>query len=268
MTASTNAAGGHAITHVRHELRRRRLNVVAVESPTPRVRRVRLTSPDLADFTSPSPDDHVKLFFADPAGGTVMRDFTPRAFDPARRILTIDFALHASGPATTWATHARVGDTLDIGGPRGSTLVADDFDAYLLIGDESALPAIGRRVEGLRAGVHVTTIVAIASRDERQDLTTAADWRPLWVVRGESSPGEVGEVLWAIDQLLEAGWTTSARRDTYAWVAGESSLVTAVRDRLLAAGQDRAWIQARGYWKRGVAGAEAHGGPPGGRAGG
>jgi NADPH-dependent ferric siderophore reductase len=262
MTMSPIPPARHAVTRVRHELRRRRLTVVAVEAPTPRVRRIHLTSPDLADFKSPSPDDHVKLFFADAFGGTVMRDFTPRAFEPERRVLTIDFALHAAGPATTWAAHARVGDTLDIGGPRGSTVVTDDFDAYLLVGDESALPAIARRVEGLRAGVHVTTIVAIANRDERQELTTAADWRPLWVVRGESGPAEVGEVLWAVEQLLGAGWRLGAARDTYAWVAGETSLVTAVRDRLVAAGQDPAWLQARGYWKRGVAGADEHGGSP------
>ena len=45
--------------------------------------------------------------------------------------LTIDFALHDAGPATAWALAAKAGDALEIGGPRGSMVVADDFD-YLL----------------------------------------------------------------------------------------------------------------------------------------
>jgi NADPH-dependent ferric siderophore reductase len=82
----------HQIIRVRHELRRRKLVVSGVESLTPRMRRIRFTSPELADFHSPSPDDHIKLFFPRhdaPAGEPVMRDFTPRAFDNAERTLTI-----------------------------------------------------------------------------------------------------------------------------------------------------------------------------------
>ena len=116
----------HAIRRERRETRRRQLIVASVERLTPVMQRIRLGG-DLADFVSPAPDDHVKLFF--PAGdGIVARDYTPRAFDPARGELTLDFALHESGPASDWARAARPGDTLEIGGPRGSTIVADEFD--------------------------------------------------------------------------------------------------------------------------------------------
>ena len=81
-----------------------------------------------------------------------MRDYTPRAFDAAGNRLTIDFALHDAGPATAWALNARPGETLLIGGPRGSTVVPDDFDFYLLAGDETALPSIGRRLESPASG--------------------------------------------------------------------------------------------------------------------
>src|SRR6185436_499825 len=96
------------------------------------------------------------------------RDFTPRRFDVASGTFVIDFALHDAGPATNWAVAAKVGDTLEIGGPRGSAVIPDDFDWYILIGDETALPAIGRRVEELRQDVPVTTIVAVASLEETQ----------------------------------------------------------------------------------------------------
>jgi NADPH-dependent ferric siderophore reductase len=128
----------HATTRIRHEVRRRMLTVSSTELLTPRMRRFGFTSPELHDFVSASHDDHVKLFFPADGNGseTCMRDFTPRRFDRSRGMLVIDFALHEAGPATHWAISAQIGDTLEIGGPRGSSVVPDDFDWYLLVGDE------------------------------------------------------------------------------------------------------------------------------------
>jgi NADPH-dependent ferric siderophore reductase len=146
----------HQITPIRRDMRRRLVTVTDVERITLRMQRITFESPDLRDFESAAPDDYIKLFFptADHAGANAaqvcMRDYTPRHFDPAAARLTVDFALHEAGPATCWALQARAGDTIEIGGPRKSNVVADDFDWYLLIGDETALPAIGRRVEELR----------------------------------------------------------------------------------------------------------------------
>ena len=228
MRASHDAAepsARHAIRRVQHELRRRSLIVSGVETLTPRMRRISFSTPELAGFHSPSPDDHVKLFF--PQGGEegepAMRDFTPRAFDAATQTLTIDFALHASGPATEWAARAQKGQRLGIGGPRGSSLVPDDFDWYLLVGDESALPAIGRWVEGRRAGVPVTTAVTIANEEEAQTFETRAAWRPTWLARGEPS-AEDGALL---RQRL-ADFTPPAG-DGFVFIAGEAALVHSLR---------------------------------------
>src|SRR5262245_39180093 len=159
----------HAITRVRHEPRRRILTVQRVERLTPSMARITLCG-DLAGFISSGYDDHVKVFFPLPgqngptmpqpdANGQVPegvprspgRDYTPRRYDVTRNELVIDFALHDAGPATSWAAQAAPGQQLGVGGPRGSFLVPDDFDWYLFIGDETALPAIGRRLEELRA---------------------------------------------------------------------------------------------------------------------
>ena len=149
---SDAAAPRHEIKRVKREPKRRTLTVERVERLTPNMQRIVFISPELADFESAGADDHVKLFLADGRGGMCMRDYTPRSFDRAQGRLTIDFALHEAGPATAWALAAEIGQTLQIGGPRGSSLVSDDFDWYLLIGDETALPSIGRRLEELRAG--------------------------------------------------------------------------------------------------------------------
>ena len=244
----------HTITRVRHELRRRTLTVSSAELLTPRMRRFGFTSPDLHDFVSASHDDHVKLFF--PAAGndadareTCMRDFTPRRFDRSLRTLIIDFALHEAGPATRWATSAQIGDTLEIGGPRGSSVVPDDFDWYLLVGDETALPAIGRRVEKLRSEVPVASFVVIDA-GEIQDFQTRAAWTPHWIARN-GSPDDTTLLRTAL-----AGYALP-NGDGFVWIAAEASVARSVRNHIIDdLGHPRQWTKAAGYWKRGHA--DAH----------
>ena len=140
------------ITRHRHETRRRLLTVESVEDLTPHMRRVVLGGSDLDGFVSLAPDDHIKLILDTGGDKPEMRDYTPRAFDPTARRLTVDFALHDAGPATAWALAAAPGDTITVGGPRGSAVVAPVFDWWLLIADETGLPAMGRWVEELAAG--------------------------------------------------------------------------------------------------------------------
>ena len=127
------------------------------------MRRITLGDEQLESFVSAGADDHVKLFF--PANGDARpsfgegdterspaRDFTPRTFDVAAGELVVDFVLHGEGPAATWAAAAEPGWLLGQAGPRGSHVVSDDFAWYLLVGDDAALPAIGRRLDELPPG--------------------------------------------------------------------------------------------------------------------
>ncbi len=242
----------HRAERIKQEPKRRSLTVERVTRLTPNMMRVEFMSPELGDFVSLSPDDHVKLFVPDPAsqGGLAKRDYTPRAFDAAGNRLTIDFALHDAGPATAWALNARPGDTLQIGGPRGSTVMPDDFDFYLLAGDETALPSIGRRLESLRPGVGVTSAVVVDGPEEIQHLETAADWRPMWVFR----TGEHADDATLLRRAL-ANWRTPAG-DGYVWIAAEARTARVLRNCMLEErGCPKAWLKAVGYWVRGEAGA-------------
>jgi NADPH-dependent ferric siderophore reductase len=237
----------HQITRLRHETRRRTLTVAAIELLGSHMRRISFTSPDLTDFVSASADDHIKLFFAG-AGGPVMRDFTPRRFDTARGELVIDFALHDSGPATQWAAGADIGDTLEIGGPRGSAVVPDDFDWYLLIGDETALPAIGRRVEELRAGVPVITLGLVEGADDEQTFDAQAAWTGHWAHRAGAT-GQDGALL--VDALKTI---SLPQGEGYVWIAAETEAAKALRAHVLdTLGHPREWLKAAGYWTQGLA---------------
>jgi len=240
----------HQITRVRHETRRRSLTVDAIERLTPRMLRLGFASPELHDFVSASADDHIKLFVPSSDGPLVMRDFTPRSFDTASGRLVIDFALHEAGPAIQWAKAARIGDTLEIGGPRGSKVVPDDFDWYLLIGDETALPAIGRRVEELRAGVTAITAILVTGSDEAQSFQTAAAWTGFWAIRNETD--EEAVVLRRVldDIELPAG-------EGFVWIAAEAATARAVRSYIVdERGHPRERVMAGGYWVLGKA--DAH----------
>ncbi len=246
---SAQAIEPHAIRRVRHETRRRSLTVASVTALTPRMKRIVLAG-DLEGFVSLGADDHIKLFFTDASGAGAMRDFTPRAFDAAGGTITIDFALHEAGPATSWAAAAVPGARLEIGGPRGSAVVPDDFDWYWLIGDETALPAIGRWVEGLRTGVSVLTAIAVQDSSERQHFGTQADWTALWAERARDGADDAANLQRLLDsQPLPAG-------DGFVFIAAESTVARALRARLTERGHPKAYIKAAGYWKRGEA--DAH----------
>ena len=181
-----------------------------------------------------------------------MRDYTPRAFDMAKKILTIDFALHDAGAATAWALGAKPGDPLEIGGPRGSTMVADDFDFYLLMGgyDSPPCPPSDGAFETLRPGVPVTSLVVVDGPEHAQTLATRADWTPIWVFReGEH----------ACDATLLRGalahWQAPPG-DGYVWIAGEARMARILRDVMIEErGHPKGWMKASGYWVRGQAGA-------------
>ncbi|MCB1389627.1 MAG: siderophore-interacting protein [Rhodobacteraceae bacterium] len=236
------------ITRHRHETRRRLLTVESVEDLTPHMRRVVLGGSDLDGFVSLAPDDHIKLILDTGGDKPEMRDYTPRAFDPTARRLTVDFALHDAGPATAWALAAAPGDTITVGGPRGSAVVAPVFDWWLLIADETGLPAMGRWVEELAAGAVVMTLGAVPGTADEQVFATAAAHRPVWVHRPVAAAADPVPLLEAARALsLPTG-------KGFVWIAAEARVARALRDHFEAErGHPRAWIKAAGYWIEGQA---------------
>ncbi len=241
---------------VRHPTKLRLAEVVRVEQPSPRMRRIVFGGASLEGFTSAGADDHVKLFFPAPGEtdrpAQVMRDFTPRRFDAAARELTIEFVLHGEGPATAWAAQAVAGATLGIGGPRGSFLVPDDFDAYLLMGDETALPAISRRLEELRPGVTAIALIEVADAYEERHLPTAANAAITFLHRNGAAPGTTTLLQDAAQSMaMPSG-------DVHAWIAAEIDTARALRSHFVQLrGLPRDHVRAAGYWRIGEADSHA-----------
>ncbi len=227
---------------VRQEPKRRELRVVRVEALSPYVANVVLGGDDLSDFASHAFDDHVKVFLPSPAAGAVAaRDYTPRRFDAQARELSIEFALHGEGPAALWAQSARPGDPLTVVGPRGSFIVPDDLDWYLLVGDSSSLPAIARRLEELPTAARVLAIVDMAEGDRRAVANAGPD-RLRWV-------SDTAGCLAAV-----RAWSVPAG-EGLAWCAGEAVAMRELRRVLVEEkAVDPRSVRAAAYWKRGAAG--------------
>jgi len=256
---------------VRHVPRLRCLEVIETVELSPRMRQIVLGGEELDGFVSLAPDDHVKLFLppgVDPVlprpgpdglawpqdrPRPVARDYTPRLFDPGRRRLSIEFALHGDGPATRWAQAARPGTRIAIGGPRSSRPPADDGAPILLVGDETALPAIAETLLRLSPGTPVVALVEVEDRGEERALPGATHASVSWLHRNGAAPGQPERLLAALRTALP--WVVRQQRLS-AWVACEIDTARQLRQVLIEeAGLRRERIRAAGYWRRGEAGA-------------
>lgn len=254
------------VERVRHDLKFRIGKVVATERLTPKMARITLHSEEFSSFVSLAYDDHCKLFFAEPGQGEIVlptrgenglvwpdgrrpeaRDYTPRSYDNVARTLTLDFVLHGDGPASEWAERAEPGDTIGVGGPRGSFVVRGEYDWYLLVGDETALPAIGRRLEELPRDARAIALIEVADTDEIQAIDAPEGAEIKWVSREGAEPGDASLLLSAVRTIdLPKG-------DGYVFVAGESAMSKAVRAYLVEErGLNPDWIKAAGYWQAGT----------------
>ncbi|PLP57881.1 NADPH-dependent ferric siderophore reductase [Mesorhizobium loti] len=249
-TIPNSAVAAPRIERVRFELRRRSLQVERSIRLTPGMLRIVFSGDDLHDFASLAPDDHIKIFVPTPSGEVVPRSYTPRRYDAEARSLAIDFALHDAGPATNWAIDARPGDQLEVGGPKGSVIVSPDIRHWLLIGDETALPAIARRIEEVSAGARVTSVVAVTGPQEHLVFDTNADLLSLWAHRSISDSSDPSTLL----AILK---TTGLLPGTFVWIAAEAMVTRAIRSYLVQErGHPLSWMKASGYWIMGRA--DAH----------
>ena len=224
--------------------------------------RIVFAGDELAGFVIPSPASSVRLLLPPPGADTIVmptwsgnqfelpdgtrapiRTFTPRYFDEGANALTLDFVLHDDGAASDWARGAAVGDEVAISGPGRTEELDAAARSHLLVGDESAIPAIGQLLEAIPSDRSVEVHVEIADPVARLDLPGHPRATVRWHdAEPGAAPGAamVGALV-AVDPLPDA-----------VWVAGEAAAVQRARTHLgHQRGRSRANVTARGYWKLG-----------------
>ncbi|NUW34173.1 siderophore-interacting protein [Nonomuraea sp. SMC257] len=240
--------------------------VLRTERLTPHMIRVVVGGDDMRDFaTSGLTDHYVKLVFPHegvdyPEPFSVqnvrasmprelwprLRSYTVRAWDPDAAELTIDFVHHGDkGLAGPWAAGAVPGDELLMLGPGGGYVPDAAAGWHLLVGDESALPAILASVEALPAGALAYVLVEVEGPDEEQKIETAADARVTWLHRAGRPVGEA---------LVEAVCGLEfPEGDVHAFVHGEAGFVRRLRHHLrIERRVPLERLSISGYWRSGV----------------
>ena len=197
-------------------------SVTELTNLSPRMRRIRLAAPELAQAHWPLGCD-IAIVLAGPDDRELRRRYTVRS--AAEDTLVLDAVLHGHGPGSDWAAGLQPGDQVTFFGPRGEIELAD-ADWLLALTDESGLPAIGALAEALGSRP-IRVLAEIADDAERYPLPPNAQVR--WLAR-DGRPAGSAELL----ATALADFSPPAGRG-YAYVLGESRAVTQLRDALSAA---------------------------------
>jgi NADPH-dependent ferric siderophore reductase len=176
------------------------------------------------------------------------RRFTVRHWDAAARELTIDFVVHGpEGVAGSWAGSAAPGDVLVLDGPAGGYRPDPAADWHLLVGDESALPAIAASLEVLPADALAVVRMVCDGPDHEVPLESPATVDVEWRHR-TGSAGDVDLLLTAVTEV------PFPRGQVHAFVHGEAEEIRSVRRHLLAdRGLPRSSMSCSPYWRRTMA---------------
>lgn len=223
------------------------------------MRRIRFVGAELAGIAWNGPAGHLKLIFPLPGQTevvaptpdgprpTTMRTYTPRRIDATAPSIEIDFVLHGEGPASSWAEQAQPGQALVMMGPAPGQKIDPEAAWHVLIGDDTALPAIETLLEALPPTVPVSTFIEVVAADETRPLPGSPQAQHHWLPRGED-PQRAGEALLAA--LSTFAWPAGPGR---VYIGCEAQAMRRVREAVIAAsGLERRRVTGRGYWQLGA----------------
>lgn len=234
------------------DLRFRTVTLSAREWLAPNYVRVRLAGADLEGFTSLGSDDHMRLFFlpagAEPVSVEEMRAAPSREYTPlawGEDWLDVEFAVHGDqGVAAPWAASAPLGSTVGVGGPRGSAVLRGEPGSWMLVGDETAIPAIRRFAALIPAGAPARIVIEVRSAEDQVSIDTPVEVE--WLHRGDAP---AGSALIALLETLTA--SDAVGEDPFCFIAAEQAIVKPGRALLERWGVDMSKAVVKGYWKRG-----------------
>jgi NADPH-dependent ferric siderophore reductase len=245
--------------------------VTDIAAPVDEFIRVTLSGPDLADFVSTGPTDHVRVFFPHPETGELVapravgpgeegiirpdkpafaRDFTPLR---PRRVgdsmaVDLDILVHEDpGPAAGWALQASPGDQLVLVGPRGSRGATVHAPRVLLVVDGTALPSASRWIADLP---NTTTVEVVV------DIDGDLGWVRRYLL---GAGGRDVRITPGGPDLAETVAAVGVDEETFVFAGSEASRLVGLRRYLRRElGLPPEQFALSGYWKRGTAGFDHH----------
>ncbi len=150
-----------------------------------------LGGPELADFSLGEPAASVRVLLPSTPGADlvipvwrgnefllpsgerpVIRTLTPRRFDAAGE-LEVQVVVHDGGAASQWASAAAPGDAVAMSGPGRGYRIDADAAGFLLVGDETAIPAIAQLLEWMPPAMAVEVHIEVGRRAAELALPVA-----------------------------------------------------------------------------------------------
>ena len=205
---------------------------------------VRLLIPTAGDPSLEIPRWNGNEFLRADGTRPLIRTFTPRRFDPSALELDLDLVIHDGGAVSQWAIEAAHGAPAAVSGPGRGHLPDPDTVAYVLAGDETAIPAISQLLEAIPPAAAVQVHIEVASPDATLPLPHHPQAEIAWhVLPSGAPPGRA--LLVAIEQA-------EVPSGAHVWCAGEAASMHAIRNHLFKQrGLARSQATVRGYWKAG-----------------
>jgi len=250
--------------------------VARTERVTPHMMRVTLAGEDLTRLPARGYDQWFRLFLPREDGTTdfdavperfgvagylkyltsrsgtrpPFRNYTVRALRAEAGELDVDFVAHGTeGVAGPWAQRARAGERVALIDQGRGFDPLEDADFTLLVGDESALPAIAGILADLPREASGLAVIEIPEASDAQPVDAPAGFEVRWIARDDAhaQPG-----VRALEALR--GFRPARPETLQAYLVGEHTIPVEGRRHLVAAGVPKSRIVFTGYWKVGRAG--------------
>ena len=239
-----------------------------IEWLTPRVANLTLHGTELSGFEPAAAGSHIKLIlpssgdtdtpqplrhegfrpvFADGITPPFLRTYTPLRYNSERMDLEVEMVCHGDSPASNWLRAARAGHRITVAGPRGGWELPTDGDWFLVMADDTSIPAAIQVLQALPDRPRVA-VFEVEDRTERRSLPGIDDEFPRWLFRkpqGRPAGSLLEEAIRAVE--FPAG-------KAYVWMALESGAMRRIRHYLLEeVALPKEQMVTRGYWKQGTA---------------
>ena len=246
---------------------RRWVTILEIEWLTPKVASLLLQGEDLEGFESDGPGAHVKLIlpppgeteiaqpiryegmravFADGVTPPFLRTYTPLRFDPKRLELEVEMLKHGDAPASNWLIQARAGQRIIVAGPRGGWNPPQDGEWYLVMADDTGIPAATQVVSAL-PDKPLAVALEVSGQSERRSLPGVPDDLPQWLYRGN----DIRLAGKPLEETIRSAELPKGKG--YVWAALESGAMRRIRRYLIEeAGLPKEQMVTRGYWKLGT----------------
>ncbi len=236
------------------------MSVAGREELSSRSLRLTFEGPGLSEMPVANPAASVRLLVPQPGASLVipewdgnefllpdgsrpaLRTFTPLRHDAGAGRMDLEIVRHAGGAVSTWAETAEPGTSGALSGPGRGFVLGAEVRRFVLLGDETALPAISQLIETTPHDVAIEAHIEIVAADVERPLPEHPSAEVMWHVRGDDQ-----RPAWS---LVDVAAFVGVEAGTHVWAAGEAAAMQAIRKHLFdERGLQRSQTTIRGYWK-------------------